>query len=198
MDFMTSALIASWAAIGLLALVVSGLIRQVHQLTRRPGPPPRAEGPGPGDRAPGADDPAFDGAGPDAARVLLFLSDSCRICDRVLAAAVAWAEAGRGPDAPRLLALYADAAPPAAAAQSAVAVGEHRAALFAAHDVIATPFAVVAGADRRVLRAEPLGSTAALAALLAAHTPGGQAPPGTDVPPGGAAAEPSGPARSSR
>lgn len=34
MDFVTSALLLSWVAIALLALVVSGLVRQVHQLSR--------------------------------------------------------------------------------------------------------------------------------------------------------------------
>jgi hypothetical protein len=45
MTFQTSALILSWVAILLLALVVSGLIRQVHALAagpRRVGPRPGA------------------------------------------------------------------------------------------------------------------------------------------------------------
>jgi hypothetical protein len=55
-----------------------------------------------------------------------------------------------------------------------VPVSADRAELFERYDAIATPFAVVIGADRRVLRSEPLGSTAALHSLLAAHTPAGE------------------------
>jgi hypothetical protein len=56
-DFVTSALIASWIAIALLAFVVAGLVRQVHHLSKpgagaAAGPPAQRAGIEPGRRAP--------------------------------------------------------------------------------------------------------------------------------------------------
>lgn len=171
MDFMTSALIASWAAIVLLALVVSGLVRQVHQLSRgatSPGRAPARLGPAPGTVAP----EAAELLGPEAAReggVLLFLSADCRTCTGVLAEA---RKATGGPyalpDAPPIAVLYAGPAPDGAGAPDGGAVPVHagRDDLFAAYDAVATPFAVSVGGDGRVLRATPLGSAGALPELL--------------------------------
>ncbi|MCF6525793.1 hypothetical protein [Streptomyces sp. JJ36] len=103
MDFLTSALLLTWVAVLLLALVVSGLVRQVHQLSREaaaaPGHTARPPGLPPGSTAPGVaallgDETPRDGA------VLLFLSAGCRTCTEVLAEAARWA-AGRpgGPPA---------------------------------------------------------------------------------------------------
>ena len=76
MTFQTSALLLSWAAILLLALVVSGLIRQVHALAAGP----RRVGPRPGAAAPG-----LAGTAPTARPLLLlFLSADCRTCTEAL------------------------------------------------------------------------------------------------------------------
>jgi len=162
MNFMTSALIASWAAILLLALVVSGLIRQVHQLTQS-RPPSRPQGVG---IAPGSPAPDLDGLAPAGrAAVLLFLSPECRTCGEVLAEASAWARR-QNADAPHLRAVYAGPAPAAAAVAPGVTVTGERADLFEAYDAIATPFAAAISPSGRILRAEPLGSARALLQLL--------------------------------
>ena len=157
MDFTTSALILSWVAIALLALVVSGLVRQVHQLSRgHVVRSPGRLGVTPGSAAPHADELL---AG-DGKTLLLFLSAECRTCADVLAAA------GRLDGPPAVRAVYAGDAPAAPAA--GVPVTGNRPDLFTAYDAIATPFAVLVGADGRVVRSEPLGSADALGDLVAA------------------------------
>lgn len=152
MSFTTSALLLSWVAILLLALVVAGLVRQVHALGRG-GPAGRAElGPRPGTRA-----PAFDRLGPG---LLLFLDRDCGVCSDVLAAAGAL---GRPTHA-----IFSGPAPGGLPPELAVLAGEGD-GLFAEYGVPATPFAVVVGEDGRVRAAEPVGSPEALDELEAAR-----------------------------
>ncbi|TDD77753.1 hypothetical protein [Actinomadura rubrisoli] len=159
MSFQNSALLLSWVAILLLALVVAGLVRQVHALgTGAPGP--AALGPATGTPA-----PAFDRLGPG---LLLFLDRDCGVCADVLSAA---GDLGRP-----LHAIFSGPAPDAApgpapgpASGSApdgptVLAGE-RDGLFAEYRVPATPFAVIVGADGRVRASEPVGSAEALREL---------------------------------
>lgn len=166
MDFMTSALIASWVAIGLLALVVSGLVRQVHHLSRggadpavrrtRPGLHPGAAAPAVGELF--GDDLADGG-------VLLFLSADCRTCREVLAEARRRRE--NDPAGPTVRALYAGPAPDGGnPGDGPVPVHAGRDDLFAAYDAVATPFAVAVDGRGRVLRSAPLGSAGALPDLL--------------------------------
>ncbi|MFF0075476.1 hypothetical protein [Streptomyces sp. NPDC005494] len=178
MDFTTSALIASWAAIALLALVVSGLIRQVHQLSRTQPHRPGRVGLTPGARAPGLDASRHDPPGlddlltPGRAALLLFLDADCRTCGQVLAEAGAWTTRQGDAATPQVLGLYADAGPRAdadagpSADEGAVPVRDHRPELFAAYDIPATPYAVVIDPERRIVRSEPLGSPTALLRLL--------------------------------
>jgi hypothetical protein len=168
-DFVTSALLASWIAIALLAFVVAGLIRQVHQLSRAganpAGPPARRAGIEPGRPAPGIGELA--GTGRTA--VLLFLSDTCRTCDQVLEAAEGWA--GRaGGEGPAVRAVYAEQS--VTASGSAVPVLAGRVDLFEAYDALATPYAVIVDAAGRVARSEPVGSSSALLELLDSELPG--------------------------
>ena len=166
MSFQTSALILSWIAILLLALVVSGLIRQVHALSAGGGRRPGSLGPPPGSPALGVGRLAPDRRWPV---VLLFLSEDCRTCAEALD------EAGRtGPGGVPLRVLYAGAAP-AAAADLPVGVDARQAELFERYDVIVTPFAVVVDRSGRVVSAEPVGSRAALRDVLdrAGALPGG-------------------------
>jgi hypothetical protein len=162
MSFQTSALILSWVAILLLALVVSGLVQQVHALSG--GAVRRPEQPGlpPGSPAPGLDRLAPDRPVP---LLLLFLSEDCRTCANALD--VAAGHAGRQDVAVR--ALYAGPAP-ASAADLPLRVHGEQADLFGRYDAIATPFAVVVDPTGRVVRSEPLGSEAALRTLLAQLT----------------------------
>jgi hypothetical protein len=156
MSFQTSALVLSWAAILLLALVVSGLIRQVHQLAAGPvrtgpiGLPVGAQAPGLDQLAPGETGDVL----------LLFLSADCGTCTEMLTEASTI-------DSPNVTvrALYAGAVP-GSAAGSPVAVHGGQHALFATYDAIATPFAVLIDAAGRITRSEPLGSRGALHTLL--------------------------------
>lgn len=160
MDFVTSALLLSWVAIVLLALVVAGLVRQVHQLSR--GGVARTStgqvGVTPGSRAPHADELLAEGH----ETLLLFLSPDCRTCTEVLAEAESWTK--QAAHAPRVRAVYADTAPTTA---TTVPVTDHRPDLFTSYDAIATPFAVIVDTTGRVARSEPLGSASALRELLA-------------------------------
>ncbi|WP_327712564.1 hypothetical protein OG912_33520 [Streptomyces sp. NBC_00464] len=170
MDFTTSALIASWAAIALLALVVSGLIRQVHQLSRTQPHRPGRVGIAPGAQAPGLDATRPDPAGldglltPGRAALLLFLDADCRTCGQVLAEAGAWTVRQSDAAAPQVLGLYAGAGPQAG--DGAVPVRDHRPELFTAYDIPATPYAVAIDPELRIVRSEPLGSPTALLRLL--------------------------------
>ncbi len=158
MSFQTSALILSWVAILLLALVVSGLVRQVQQLSstavRRPEPI---------GLRPGAPAPELSTLAPRSAAnlVLLFLQPGCGTCAELLD------EAGRRTDREALefRALYRGGVPPEAADLPVTAFGD-RADLFERYDAIATPFAVVVDSGGRVRHSEPVGSRAALRHLL--------------------------------
>ncbi|MEV0775935.1 hypothetical protein ACIBLA_09905 [Streptomyces sp. NPDC050433] len=165
MDFTTSAVIASWAAIALLALVVSGLIRQVHQLSRTQPHRPGRVGIAPGAPAPGLDPAGLDDLlTPGRAAVLLFLDADCRTCGQVLAEAAAWTVRQGSAAVPQLLGLYAGAGPQAD--EGAVPVRDHRPELFTAYDIPATPYAVAIDPEGRIARSEPLGSPTALLRLL--------------------------------
>ncbi|MFF2852798.1 hypothetical protein ACFVT5_41875 [Streptomyces sp. NPDC058001] len=160
MNFTTSAVIASWAAIALLALVVSGLIRQVHQLSRTQPHHPGRVGIAPGVSAPGLDSTLLT---PGRAGLLLFLDADCRTCGQVLAEAGAWT-VRQGAAVPQMLGLYAGAGPQAD--ESVVPVRDHRPELFTAYDIHATPYAVAIDPEGRITRSEPLGSPTALLRLL--------------------------------
>lgn len=165
MSFQTSALILTWVALLLLALVTAGLVRQVHALSSANSPRhPGVVGPLPGSAAPGVERLA-----PTLPAVLLFLSPDCHTCADALAETTRLA----GDDDPRwsVHALYPDTAPEPVGPVTAHA---HQSGVFAAYDVIATPFAVLVGADRRVAAAGPVGSRTALRSLLG--TPSGPSP----------------------
>ncbi|GGT33560.1 TlpA family protein disulfide reductase [Streptomyces chromofuscus] len=165
MDFTTSAVIVSWAAIALLALVVSGLVRQVHQLSRAQPHQPGRVGIASGASAPGLDAPGLDGiVSADRTTLLLFLSADCGTCVQVLAEAGAWTARQGGDVAPRVVGLYAGPAP--RSGEGAVPVLGDRAELFTAYDIPATPYAVAVDVGGRIARSEPLGSPTALLRLL--------------------------------
>ncbi|MFI5488496.1 hypothetical protein [Micromonospora echinaurantiaca] len=158
MSFQTSALILSWIAILLLALVVSGLVRQVHALTSGTAGRPGSVGLRPGAPAPGFRDLAPPSP---ATLVLLFLDSGCATCEQLLDEVAE--RAPRGDVALRVL--YRNAAPAGAADVPVTVLGE-QAELFDRYDAIATPFAVVVDATGRVRRSEPVGSRSALRHLL--------------------------------
>jgi hypothetical protein len=169
MSFQTSALILSWIAILLLALVVSGLVRQVHALSSGTVGRPGSVGLRPGSPAPRFRDLAPPSP---ATLVLLFLDHGCATCDQLLDEAADQVQ--RIPAGLRVL--YRDSVPPQAAELPITVLGA-QADLFDRYDAIATPFAVVIDATGRIQRSEPVGSRVALRRLLDR----------VDGPPGGAA-----------
>ncbi|HWM01533.1 MAG TPA: hypothetical protein VNP92_04275 [Actinophytocola sp.] len=159
MSFQTSALIVTWVALLLLALVVSGLVRQVHALSAGPARPRDRVGPRPGSPAPDLD---RLGARPPA--VLLFLSSSCHTCTEVLDETVAVGGLS-------VHALYAGPAPEQP--PGVVAHGDQD-RLFATYDAVALPFAALVDGDGRIAAAGPVGSRAAIRELLAPVSLGGR------------------------
>lgn len=155
MSFETTALLLTWVALVLLALVVAGLVRQVHHLTQ--GPRPRELG-----LPAGSPGPALDtvGAGPGRPTLLLFLSEDCPVCHDVFGEALA--QTG-GPATTAIFAAGAiEGEPPAN-----LRVLPDQEDLFTAYKVPATPYAVILGADGRVRTAEPVGSVRGLHRLIA-------------------------------
>ncbi|MGS2616139.1 hypothetical protein ACVCAH_16695 [Micromonospora sp. LZ34] len=170
MSFQTSALILSWIAILLLALVVSGLVRQVHALSNGGAARPGSVGLRPGSPAPRFRDLAPPSP---ATLVLLFLDHGCATCDQLLDEA---AEQARRADLV-IRVLYRHTVPPHAA-DLPMTVLDEQADLFDRYDAIATPFAVVVDDTGRIRRSEPVGSRVALRQLLDQ----------VDAPPGGGTA----------
>lgn len=173
MSFTTSALILSWVAILLLALVVARLVRQVHELQRGGvRHQPRRVGLAVGEPAPGlqALDPK---AG--ATTLLLFLSPGCSTCREVLTEAIQTSQTSQTSENSQnsqagleIRVLYAGEAPVGSIEvgdTSITAYGE-QAALFEQYDAVATPFAVLVDDTGRIARSEPLGSRDAARRLL--------------------------------
>jgi hypothetical protein len=165
-DFQTSALILAWVAILVLALAMSGLLRQVHALS--PGHTPQQQlGPPLGSAAPPLH--PSDRTEWDAVTIALFLDRSCEVCERNLRLAeeLALANAGRL----RFLAIFpADAD---GLQQRQVEVIENAHETFTRYRVPLTPYGVVIGSDGRVVQAAPLGSDALLKQLVD-NTPTGR------------------------
>jgi hypothetical protein len=165
MSFETSALLVSWVAIALLALVVSGLVRQVHALTSG-----HVHGGEVGPRT-GSPAPALSRLGSgQAGTVLLFLSEGCGPCEEILDEAASLAAGAAAHDV-AVRALYPSTAPSLPRAPSAdppadLTLLDGEATLFEQYMIPATPFAVLVDATGRVARSEPLGSRRALRQLL--------------------------------
>lgn len=155
MTFQTSALLLSWVAILLLALVVSGLVRQVHALSSGGVARPEALGLRPGAPAPGFSRLAPEPPGP---LLLLFLDHDCGVCGEVLE------EAGRScaENGLAVRALYRTEAPE----DTPVPAYAQQADLFAHYDAIATPFAALIDATGHVVTSEPVGARNALSTLI--------------------------------
>ncbi|WP_329240005.1 hypothetical protein OG417_39065 [Actinoallomurus sp. NBC_01490] len=154
MSFETTALLLTWVALVLLALVVSGLVRQVHHLTR--GPRSRDLGLRAGTPAPALD---VVRAEPGEATLLLFLNEDCPVCHDVFQEALGL----RGGPATR--AIFAEE-PIGADPPANLTILPHQAELFTAYQVPATPYGVIIGADGRVRTAEPVGSIRGLHTLV--------------------------------
>jgi hypothetical protein len=159
MDFRTSALILAWLAILILALGMSGLLRQVRALstgrTSQPQAGPVIGGPAPpliGD----------DGVEPGATTVALFVDASCGSCAGVLRLGEELAAAHD--DRLRFVAVYPTN--PDGVEHRRVRVVENRSA-FLSYRVPVTPYGVVVDHDGRIAHAGPLGSDELLRDLVA-------------------------------
>jgi hypothetical protein len=162
MSFTASALILTWVALLLLALVVAGLVRQVHALQREvPGSAAR--------RAPqgrvGAVVPPIPGIDTARVRLLVLLDADCSACAGLLTGI----EATLAPRVVReqVALLYADGTDPAAAALGAPVIAD-AGDVFSAVGATALPYGVALDADGRVAAATPVGGVAQLAPLIAA------------------------------
>ncbi|MEV0403908.1 hypothetical protein [Actinoallomurus sp. NPDC050550] len=154
MSFETTALLVTWAALVLLALVVAGLVRQVHHLTSGPRTPD--VGPTTGMPAPGIDRLAPE---PGRPTLLLFLGDQCPACQDIFEETLGLT------GAPPIRALFTDGALDAAPPDNML-IFAGQGDLFQEYQVPATPYAVLVGADGRIRTAEPVGSVRTLHALI--------------------------------
>jgi hypothetical protein len=158
MSVQTTALILAWVAIGLLGLAMSGLVRQIHALAAGQRVAGFALGPAIGSPA-----PELGGNGKVWTRptALLFVDDNCPSCAELLPEFATLAESTNG-------AGFAAVFPGSATGftSSVVQALEGQEAAFERFRIPATPFGVVVGADGLVVAAEPIGSAAALRALV--------------------------------
>lgn len=158
--FVLAALVVSWLAVLLLALVAANLHFRLVRLERDDA---AADG---GARQPFADllghhlGEALGGAAPGA-RLALVLSASCASCERVLARLRETAG-----DTPLAL-LWRDGTPsPLPPLPAGAVVVDDGPAICRRLGVRVTPFALALGADGRVVRAAPLGNADALVGWL--------------------------------
>jgi hypothetical protein len=157
--FEQSALILAWAAILLLALALSGLMRQVDALTRtrtQHGGSHRAVGPATGMVA-----PQIPGLRGDSRSLLLFVDRGCPSCDQALGALAATAGNGEVIRA----ALYRGDPPPPA--HDALLTVGHAEPIFSALGVTVTPTAVALDEQRQVIASAPAGTPALINQFLA-------------------------------
>lgn len=154
MSFETTALLVTWVAIVLLALVVAGLVRQVHHLTRAPRTPDVG-------LTTGMPAPDLDRLAPEPGRptLLLFLGAECPACHDVFEEALGQTEG------PPTRALFFDDALDVTPPDNMLVLAD-QGDLFQTYQVPATPYAVLVGADGRIRMAEPVGSVRALHALI--------------------------------
>lgn len=149
MNFVTTAILISWLGIILLALVVAGLLRQVHAL--QGGKRTVVIGPQPGDSAPIL---PFVDMGTRTERVFLFVDTACRTCASALRLLDKSAESFQDKE---FIAVFRNGA------QTDLVSARHvsnQSAAFEQFHVPVTPFAVVVSEEGLVKRAGPIGSPA--------------------------------------
>jgi hypothetical protein len=150
MDFDTSAILLAWLAIAVLAFAMAGLLRQVVFLrSALAGSDAGALGPAIGASAPAL--PGIEYAG--TRTVLLFADDGCESCRSILDALAS------EPDDPSMadvVVLFSGSANGHALAPDRLFVQQSE--LFDRLAVNVTPFALMVGADSRIVAAEPVGS----------------------------------------
>jgi hypothetical protein len=150
MTFEGSALILAWLAIALLALAMSGLVRQVRALSTQPRGGRLQQSPLVGSAA-----PELPGQGWTRPTVLLFVAADCDVCKARLADLEALAAANG--EAVACAAVFAGE--PNGFASSRVKVLGHQRSAFDRFRVPITPFGVVVTARGIVSYVAPVGSS---------------------------------------
>jgi hypothetical protein len=158
-SFEQSALMLAWIAIVLLAFAMSGLMRQIHAVTRAiQGGRSLVAGPTTGLLAPRI--PQLDGS---AESVLLFVEPGCSSCDHALTT-VTHAAAGSTDDRAYVV-LYRDSAPENGERPGLTTLS-HASRVFDALNVAITPTIVILNERRRVAASAPVGSPEVLEELM--------------------------------
>jgi hypothetical protein len=156
-SFMATAMVLAWVAIILLTLAVAGLLRQVHLLlTER-----AAEGTAVPVR-PGAPALPVELIAGGAERIVLFASTSCVACSEVMPVMVEHCRSGDR------LCLVVTAAARHPDWPDELVYRENAADLFEHFGIVATPHALRI-VDTTVVASGPVGSAAALRALIDGH-----------------------------
>lgn len=161
MSFTASALVVSWAAIGLLALAMGGLLRQVRELSRKlesPGMPLESDAP-----RVVTELGELELSSPDAATFVLFVDANCSSCREVVPH---FATLAASMPHVNFVTMYERDAIVGVASGSAAVLTDASVA-FARLRIPMTPFVAVAGHDFEVVKAAPVGSTALLDEFVA-------------------------------
>jgi hypothetical protein len=153
MSVQTTALILAWVAIALLALALSGLLRQVHLLRLGQSRPQLDSGPTVGSLAPELNG---DMEWPRPT-VLLFADRGCSSCDRLLPVFETIAQSNTGVDFKVVFPGDANGFH-----SPHVETLTDQARLFAQFRIPATPYGVAVGHEGEVADASPIGSSSLL------------------------------------
>jgi hypothetical protein len=162
MSFQASALLLAWIAIALLALAMSGLIRQVRALSVQPRATSLASSPLVGQPFPLPGDPGVGWSG--GTRVVLFVTADCEVCQTRLAELEAIAREDGGGLA--FAAMFSGSAN-GFRSEDVEAVPDQGSVL-EQFGMPATPFGVVVRPSGVIAHAEVIGSTQALRSLVRA------------------------------
>lgn len=161
MTLQTSALILAWAAIALLGLALSGLLRQIRLLQLQQARPDRRPdfhaGPVIGTAAP----ELRTGATWAKRTVLLFVDHGCTSCERLFPIVESLAEPSDHVD----FKIIFPGSPNGFQTSRAEVLADQEAA-FGAFNIPATPYGIVVNSQGVVVAASPLGSEAALREFL--------------------------------
>ncbi|GAA2608009.1 hypothetical protein SMC26_17595 [Actinomadura fulvescens] len=160
MSFQTTALTLAWVAIAILALGMSGLVRQIRIL-QGPAAAPADSRPSPG--LVGVTAPGLAGVPQSWSKpaVILFATSSCEVCDERLTELAT--EAAIEGDTLAFFAVYE--APPREQPAVTITTLVDEAA-FDAYEIPITPFGVVVGMDGVIREARRVGSQQAIERLI--------------------------------
>ena len=163
MSFEVSAILLTWVVILLLALALSGLLRQVHVLSAALTPRRAITNPAIGATIPALGRIASSNNGSSLAAAFLFVDNHCASCSSLLARL---GELTELPHEMRLVAMFPDEPNAEMPAPSFVEVIGKQQELFRDLSISMTPYAVAVAADGRVIDSEPVGSAELLEEFL--------------------------------